>query len=281
MSASHLQVSARPTRPLPPGAFGAARHTALWWLTNAGFLINSRGMAMLIDPAISMSRADPRLHETGHRLLVSLPIQAAEVPRLDIVLYTHADYDHCAPETAKALVHTGCLFAGPPPVLAELEKLGVARDGLRLVKPGTALGLGDVQIRITPADHPWQLRDPERLGPPFGPEDCCGYLVCTSDGTIWHTGDTRLMEQHLQVCGVDVLLLDVSRCEYHLGPEGGARLANALPGAQVIPHHYGTYSEPDHPAYNGDPSAAAALIRDAARRFHILAPGERYVVSAS
>jgi L-ascorbate metabolism protein UlaG (beta-lactamase superfamily) len=244
-------------------------------------LVNSRGTTLLIDPAISMSPDKPAIHETGHRLLVSLPIQAAEVPELDVVLYTHSDYDHFAPLTARALIRTGCLFVGPRLVIAELAKLGVPADRTRLAKPGGSLGVGEVQVRITPADHPWQLRDPQQFGTPFGPEDCCGYLVCTSDGAIWHTGDTRLMDQHLQTRGVDVLLLDVSRSEYHLGPEGAARLANALPAAHIIPHHYGSYSEPDHPAYNGNPAQVAALIHNADRRFHILAPGERYVVSAS
>jgi len=275
------QVAARPSRSVPPSAFGAALDTALWWLTNAGFLVNSRGTTLLIDPAISMSPDAPGVHETGHRLLVPLPIQAADIPSLDAVLYTHADYDHFAPLTAGALVRTGCLFVGPPPVLAGLAKLGVPADRTRLARAGAGLGIGEVQVRITPADHPWQRRDPQRFGPPFGPEDCCGYLVCTSDGGIWHPGDTRLLDQHLRTRGVDVLLLDVSPNEYHLGVAGAARLANALPAAHIIPHHYGTYSEPDHLAYNGDPAEVAALIGQADRRLHILAPGERYVVSSS
>jgi len=101
------QATAPPTQPLGPEAFTASEVTALWWLTNAGFLINARGTLIMVDPAISMSEESPELHETGHRLLVPLPLQAADVPRLDAVLYTHSDYDHMALWTARVLLeHT-------------------------------------------------------------------------------------------------------------------------------------------------------------------------------
>jgi L-ascorbate metabolism protein UlaG (beta-lactamase superfamily) len=89
------------------------------------------------------------------------------------------------------------------------------------------------------------------------------------------------MEDHLHTAGVDVLLLDVSRNHYHLGVENAARLAEAVAAPHVIPHHYGSYHAPEataHNPYNGDPAEVAARIRDAERRFHILAPGEKFVV---
>jgi L-ascorbate metabolism protein UlaG (beta-lactamase superfamily) len=279
MDAHGGQVSAPPSLPMGPEAFAASPETALWWLTNAGFLINARGTLVMLDPAISLAPDGSRLSETGHRLLVSLPIEAWQVPRLDAVLYTHADYDHFAPATARELVRTGALFLGPPPVAEELRKLGAERA--RAARAGETLEVGRVSITVTPADHPWQARDPARFGPPWKPEDCCGYLVETPDGAVWHPGDTRLMEEHLGLHGVDVLLLDVSRNEYHLGVENAARLASALDQALIIPHHFGSYDHTDptpYNPYNGDPAEVAARVRDSERRFRLLAPGERSVL---
>ncbi len=73
---------------------------------------------------------------------------------------------------------------------------------------------GKQSIRID-----WQVLDPARYGPSFGPDDCCGYLVHTPEGTIWHPGDTTLLPEHLEIPGVGVLLLDVSRGDFHLGPD--------------------------------------------------------------
>jgi L-ascorbate metabolism protein UlaG (beta-lactamase superfamily) len=254
------------------------RETALWWLTNAGFLVNSRGTVLMIDPVILLDPDSPGTSETGMRLLVDLPLLASEVPRLDAVLYTHSDDDHLARPTARELMRTEALFVGPPPVAEALLGLGLPTDRVRVARGGETIDIGNTAVAPTPADHPWQLRDPQELGPPWGSGDCCGYVVETPDGTIWCPGDTRLMDEHLQMQDVDVLLLDVSRNEYHLGVENAARLANILGTPHIIPYHYGTYQAPDHPAYNGDPAEVSAKLGDADKRFHVLAPGERYIV---
>jgi L-ascorbate metabolism protein UlaG (beta-lactamase superfamily) len=261
-----------------PDAFAQSDETALWWLTNAGFLINAHGTLVMVDPAISLAADGSGLSETGHRLLLPLPIEAGEVPRVDAVLYTHADYDHYASATARELMRTGALFLGPPPVADALRKLGA--EHVHVARAGETVEVDRVRITVTPADHPWQARDPAKFGPPWQPEDCCGYLVATPDGAIWHPGDTRLMPEHLRFRDVDVLLLDVSRNAYHLGVESAARLANALDRALIIPHHYGSYDHPDpspYNPYNGDPAEVAARVRDGGRRFQVLAPGEKFV----
>jgi L-ascorbate metabolism protein UlaG (beta-lactamase superfamily) len=278
MSSRSGQVSAPPAHRIGPEAFGRSRETALWWLTNAGFLVNSRGTVIMIDPAISLDPESPGTSETGMRLLVTLPVEASEVPRLDAVLYTHADDDHFAPATARELIRTGALFAGPPPVAKELSRIGVAEDRIHVVRPGETFELGRMKVTPTPADHPWQLRDPERFGPPWQPEDCCGYALDTPHGTVWCPGDTRLMDEHVQMKDVDLLLLDVGHSDYHLGIDNAARLANILDVPHIIPYHWGTYDAPDHPAYNGDPAEMADKIHNAEKRFHVLAPGERFLL---
>ncbi|UCC69019.1 MAG: MBL fold metallo-hydrolase [Armatimonadota bacterium] len=272
------QVSAAPARRIGSEAFGRSQETAVWWLTNAGFLINARGTILMIDPAISVEPDFPDRSETGLRLLVPLPIEAKDIPRLDAVLYTHGDDDHFARRTAETLSQTKALFVSPPPVASELASMGVTGDRLRAAAVDESFEVGKAKITPTPADHPWQLRDPERFGVPWKPEDCCGYVIDTPDGRIWCPGDTRLMDHHVQMKGVDLLLLDISRSEYHLGVDNAARLANILDVPHIIPYHWGTYDAPDHPAYNGDPAEVAANIKGAENRFHLLAPGERFTL---
>ncbi len=271
------QVSASPSQHIGPDAFERARGTALWWLTNAGFLINSRGTLAMIDPVISLAPDAPQTSETGMRLLVALPLEARDVPRLDVVLYTHADDDHFARQTAGSLFGTGTLFVGPPPVGGELGQMGLPANRIQTASASEAVEVGGVSITATPADHPWQLRDPERFGEPWKPGDCCGYLLDTPDGRIWCPGDTRLMGEHVQMQGVDVLLLDVGHSEYHLGVEAGARLANILDPPHIIPYHWGTYDAPDHEAYNGDPAEVRERLHNPGA-FHVLAPGEEFVL---
>src|SRR5437879_12244867 len=88
------QVSAPPTIPLAPSFFAASHETTLAWLGASGFLINTHGTLVLLDPVITMHPERPGAGETGHRLLVPLPIEAAHVPRLDVVCYSHSDGYH-------------------------------------------------------------------------------------------------------------------------------------------------------------------------------------------
>ncbi|NBD27989.1 MBL fold metallo-hydrolase [Paenibacillus glycinis] len=270
---SAIQVRAPYTKPITAKDFESSDDTSIWWLSSAGFLINSRGTLLMIDPVIAMQAGSDEICEIGHRLLVPLPILAADVPRLDAILYTHMDDDHLAPVTAADLIKTGGLYGGPAIVVRELERLGVPSRQARAFRIGERFRVGPIEITLTRADHAWPSQHP------YGPEDCCGFFISTPDGNIWCTGDTRLLDEHMQMSEVDVLLLDVSDDPYHFGVENAVKLANRLEHADIITHHYGTYHGPELPPFNGDPNKLAPQIARSENRYHILAPGERFVLT--
>jgi L-ascorbate metabolism protein UlaG (beta-lactamase superfamily) len=258
-------------------AFTESSDTTIYWLSGSGFLINSRGTLIMIDPVISLEKGKIDISEIGLRMSISLPIEASSVPPLDAVLYTHADNDHMGKYTPSVLVHKDTLFGGTPPVLKNLESLGVPLVQTKSLDIGETFQIGHIEITTTPADHPWQEKNPVKYGNPWGPKDCCGFLIKTLDGTIWCPGDTRLLPEHLQIKGIDVLLLDVSWNEYHLGPESAITLANTHSYAHLIPYHYGSY-DTDIEALNGNPMELAPRISASENRLHVLAPGEKFRV---
>ncbi|MED4040971.1 MBL fold metallo-hydrolase [Niallia taxi] len=267
------------THPLKPVSFTQSTNTFVSWLSGAGFLINSRGTVIMIDPVISMDKVKPNTVEIGLHLRVPLPIEAKNVPHIDAVLYTHGDSDHVGKQTPRTLAKKNSLFYGTLPVIKNLESLGVQVKQTKTINIGETFKIGQIEITTTPAEHPWQEKNPTKYGDPWGPKDCCGFLIKTEDGTIWCTGDTRLLPEHLQVTGIDVLLLDVSRDdEYHLGPDA-ATIANKLSDAHLIPYHYGTY-DTNIEALNGNPMEVAQSISEWERRLHVLAPGEKFWLGA-
>jgi L-ascorbate metabolism protein UlaG (beta-lactamase superfamily) len=267
--------------------FGAIGETRLYWLGQAGFVLNTRGVVLLLDPLLITRPGTPDTGETGMELLGSWPIDAAEIPRADAVLYTHTDDDHLGPETAKFLMKLDPIFIGtmyckekltelgasPVRCLSGVPQAGASRRG----KNGNSFDMGSAKIELLPADHPWQLSDPEKYGRIFGPEDCCGYKITTQDGIFVFPGDTRLMKHHLDLRNITVLALDVSADPYHLGIQGATVLANYLKDVLLVPYHYGTFRS-SNSAHAGDPELVLGGIRDGVRRGRILAPGEALIL---
>lgn len=258
------------TVPIEKTFFDPQAHTTLTWLGMAGALINARGTILLIDPLIVSTESDGQLiSEEGYRLKIPLPIQAREIPRADLVMYTHADDDHFGVQTALALAsHTTCRFLAPAPVKNRLVELGIASDRLVTALDFAAIPLRSAAVTVTPALHDWQEVNP------WGRGDCCGYLIQTPDGTIWHPGDTRLIDELLEVKNVDVLFFDVAAVESHLGPEGSARLGASCGAKVLIAYHYGTFDLPPGSFANCDPDDALPYLQDVPAQYLKLQPGE-------
>ncbi len=255
---------------IDPSFFAPRDDTVVTWLGMAGALINTRGTILFIDPLLAVTRRDGKeFADSGDRLIIPLPIEAGEVPRADAVLYTHADGDHFGPATALDLAaRLKPQFVAPQRVLRLIEALGIGQERLVTASEGQSIRIGSAEVIVTPALHDYE--QPE----PFRREDCCGYLIKTPDGAIWHPGDTRLIDDLLAIKEVDVLFFDVAAVEAHLGPEGSARLAQSS-GAQVmVAYHYGTFDLPPGTWGSCDPEDARPYISGLAAHFWLPNPGE-------
>ena len=242
------------------------------WLGMAGVLDNTRATVILIDPLISLkSNSETLVSEAGYPLKVPLPIQAGDLRRVDAVLYTHADDDHIGRVTIKTLAQqTQCIFIAPPPVAKIIQEEGVPSERIHLARDFETLRVGQAEITITPALHDWQEVNPWQRG------DCCGYLVKTPDGSIWHPGDTRLIDELLDFKNVDVLFFDIAAVNSHLGPEGSARLGASSGARVMIAYHYGTFDLPPGSFANCDPQDALPFVEGMAAPLLQLNPGEPF-----
>lgn len=272
------QATAPKTVPLTESSFAPHSETAVYWLGNAGILINSHGTAIMIDPVLSTLPEDTTRSEMGRLpLLAPPPILAGQVSRLDAVLYTHADEDHLGTLSAPALVRSGAVFHGPPVVAKKLASLGIPANRIIAHPSLDTYTIDSISIQMTLADHAWQAPDPAKYGVPYTREDCCGYRITTSDGVIWDPGDTVLLPEHLRETGIDLLFIDFSEDVYHFGRENAITLANTLSGAALIMFHWGTLFAPGQPCLCADPAdVAGRLVRP--ERLHILGAGEKYVL---
>jgi L-ascorbate metabolism protein UlaG (beta-lactamase superfamily) len=264
------------TQPLDASFFAARDDTVFAWLGMAGLVVNSRGTVLLVDPLLVAAERDAAQYsETGLRLKVPLPIEAHDVSRTDVVMFTHAEDDHCGRATARILeqkLHP--TFFAPPPVFERLADVDIDETRRVVACDFDTQCFGDVEVTVTPALHDHDPTNPWRRG------DCVGYLIRTPDGSIWHPGDSRLIDELLTFRDVDVLLWDVTLdCEAHLCPPGSAALARSSGARVLVAYHYGTMEAPEkggawERSLESDPAASRPYLEDIDAAFLTPAPGE-------
>lgn len=259
------QAKAPPTQPFGKEAFGKSKKTTLRWLGMAGFLINSRGTTFMVDPL---------LEGFDMPLLIDFPILAKDVPRLDAVFVTHADNDHFSVPTNVAMSKVTNVYHSTVYVDSLMKNLKLKSVGHNI---GETFKVKNISVKLTPADHAYQNAYPGMSNRWFKKEDACGFWFNTPDGTIWATGDSRLIPQHLTMTAPDAILFDFSDSEWHFTFEGAVKIANAYPNALLLLCHWGSVDSPDFAPFNGDPKKLYDVVVNP-ERIKVLAPGEPFVL---
>ncbi len=259
------QAKAAKTQPFGQEAFSKTNKTVIRWTGNAGFLINSRGTTLMVDPL---------LKDFDMPVMIDYPIAPKDVPHLDAVLVSHSDNDHFSVPTIKDLAPHTTAFHSTVYVDSLMKNLGLNSFGHKI---GETFEVKNVKIKSSPADHQWQNAYKGAANRFFKKEDCTGFLIATPDGTIWAQGDSKLMPEHLTMTPPDAILFDFSDSEWHFTLAGAVEIANAYPNTPLLLSHWGTVDAPDFAPFNGDPEKLKKLINNP-NRIVVLAPGQPYLL---
>lgn len=265
-SVKHKKYQATPSSAQAFGAeaFQKSDETVIRWMGNGGFFINSRGTTLMVDPL---------LKGFDMPVLFNAPLDPQEVPHLDAVLITHSDNDHYSIPTLKELSPVTEIYHSTTYVDSLMKNEGLRSKGHRT---GERFNIGKIRIILTPADHAWQNEDPNRTRN-FAKDDCAGFLIETADGTIWAQGDSRLMQEHLNLPVPDAIFFDFSDNEWHFTLDGALKIAAAYPDTPLLLSHWGTVDAPDFTPFNADPEKLKSLVKNP-ERVIVLAPGEAYIL---
>lgn len=83
------------------------------------------------------------------------------------------------------------------------------------------------------------------------------------------------MKEQLEMEEPDVILLDLSNNEYHIGFENACVLANNYPNSKLILIHWGTVDAPDQTPFNGNPQDILDNVKNP-ERVVVLVPGKEF-----
>ena len=183
------------------------------WIGHASFFLQFAGHSVIVDPnwakwhgPVKRSRR-PGLNLHG-------------VPEVDLVLVTHAHFDHLHKPSLKILQ---------------------ASEGI--VVP---MGSGSLVKRLGfPPSHHWGARFIHDTHRDYG-----GYIVRAGGKSVFHCGDSAYFEGFKEIgkrFQIDVALMPIGAYEspsgrdVHMNPEEAVRAFADLGAKALIPMHYGTF----------------------------------------
>ncbi len=246
-----------------------AGKTEVLWLGQAAFRITTPGgKVIVIDPWLKTNPKTPAQYKN-----------LAALGKVDVVLVTHAHFDHVADAAELAKMNKVSLYA-PPGLSGTLVTLGEIPADLApgMNKSGIVTPLGpEIKFHMVRAEHSSEYRwkDPatgkEQMFPGGEP---VGWIIELENGfKIYHMGDTGLF-------GDMRFIGEFYKPDLVLVPIGGNFTINAQLGAYAIremikpkfaiPMHYGTF-----PILAGKPEDFVSGLGNAPVKVIVLQPGEK------
>jgi len=207
---------------------------AITWIGHASFLVQFTDLNLLIDPNFAnWLFLLKRIKRSG--------LKIRDLPPIDVVLLTHAHFDHFHKPTLRKLPHPK-IGVMPRGVADLAHDLGFARvielDHWESFSPGSW------KVTFTPSKH-WgarTLRDSHRG---YG-----GFVLEHQGRKIYHAGDSAYFEGFAEIgekLRPEIALLPIgayhpeSFRKVHMGPDEAVTAFKDLRAKLFVPMHYGTF----------------------------------------
>jgi L-ascorbate metabolism protein UlaG (beta-lactamase superfamily) len=231
------------------GRAGDDGHLRLWWLGQAGFLVQWAGHHLLLDPYLSDSLT-AKYAETDkpHVRLTARAIDPAALDMIDVVTSSHNHTDHLDHETLWPL-----LAANPAMTMVipdanrafVAERLKTDPDWPLGLTHGESLDAGGFRITALAVAH--EQLDTDELGR----HHHLGYLVAAGPFLLFHSGDAvpyeGMADELLRLADgrrIDVAMLPINgrlperRVPGNFWGDEAATFAHTVGARLVVPMHY-------------------------------------------
>jgi len=207
---------------------------AITWIGHASFLIQFNDLNVLVDPNFAnWLFLLKRVKRSG--------LKIEDLPPIDLVLLTHAHFDHFHKPTLRKLPH---------------PKIGVMPQGVGNLARGLgfsriielewweSFGQKDWQVTFTPSKH-WGARTIRDHHRGYG-----GFILEHQGRKIYHAGDSAYFEGFKEIgakFAPEIALLPIgayhpeSFRNVHMGPDEAVKAFQDLRSRWLIPMHYGTF----------------------------------------
>jgi L-ascorbate metabolism protein UlaG (beta-lactamase superfamily) len=239
----------------------------LTFIGHASFFLQMGGQSVVFDPNFARWLfVLKRLRRPGVRI--------ADLPAIDLVLVSHAHFDHLHRPSLRAIVHNNLRVRGVAPLIVVpmhvsdlVSDLGFS-EIIELDWWKTSRR-GNLQITHVPSQH-WGARILKDSHRGYG-----GFVLKSGKHSVYHAGDTAYFPGFSEIgrrLAPEVALLPIGAYNpeqfrnVHANPADATRAFLDLHSRWMVPMHYGTFRlshEPvDEPLQLLDKEASAAGIKD-------------------
>lgn len=256
-----------PLQPTP--ATWADNAVTISWLGHATTLINFYGVTILTDPVFAEHcGVSLGVGTIGPKRYYAPALTLRELPRLDLVLLSHAHMDHMDLPSLKRLVPQAPVVTAK--ATTDLLTGMKARQITELAWGENVLlrtGRGELQVEAVEVKHWGQRRPGEKIARGYN-----GYVLRREGRALLFGGDTAetpLFEALRSRGPFDVALMPIGAYQpwihAHCTPEQAVAMANAAGARYFAPIHHQTFKLSDEPMTEPLERAQAALQRELER----------------
>jgi L-ascorbate metabolism protein UlaG (beta-lactamase superfamily) len=212
----------------------------LTWIGHSTFLINLEGTTILTDPVFSEKvGVDLLLTTLGPARFVPPALHVRDLPRLDLILVSHAHMDHYDLPSLRSLPRD------VPTIMARdtsefVDGLGLAR--LRELDWGQSAEVEGVRIEAVPVKH-WGRRYPWDRDRGYN-----GFLLTKHKRSVLFAGDTAYSDELISALNgrrPDVVMLPIGGynpyIHSHASPEHAWDMFHEVGARYLVPMHWRTF----------------------------------------
>ena len=207
---------------------------AITWIGHASFLIQFTDLNVLVDPNFAnWLFLLKRIKRSG--------LKIEDLPPIDLVLLTHAHFDHFHKPTLRKLPHPK-IGVMPWGVGDLAQNLGFER--VIELEWWESFAHLEWKVTLTPGQH-WGARTLHDQHRGYG-----GFVIEHQGRRIYHAGDSAYFDGFKEIgsrLAPDVALLPIGAYhpetfrKVHMGPDEAVKAFNDLHAHWLVPMHYGTF----------------------------------------
>jgi L-ascorbate metabolism protein UlaG (beta-lactamase superfamily) len=212
------------------------------WLGHSTVLLKIDGFTILTDPVLGdKAGIDLRLFTLGVKRLVEPAVDLAGLPKIDLILSSHAHMDHLDTPTLGALESkdTHVVMAHATSDLVRVKRYGSVQE----LRWGSRTRVGPASVRAFEVNH-WGARMRTDTYRGYN-----GYLLDVGRWRVLFAGDTADTDKFRALHdsrGIDLAIIPIGAYNpwiwYHCNPEQAWRMGNEAGVELFLPVHHQTFT---------------------------------------